>query len=91
MKQEPKMKLSGSLALLALGATATTTDFSKEKAGIDAIAKQAKANLLERIDEQCDKPRYAGPKGPKGPGGIGGPKGHAGPGCTADKLVYRKE
>jgi len=86
------MKLSGSLALFALGAstaTAATTDFSEEKAGIDAVAKQAKANLLGRLDEHSNRPHdppgYAGPPvhaGPPfhaGPPGPPGPPGHAGP------------
>ena len=88
------MKLSGSLAWLAFYATsaATATDFSKEKAGIDAVAKQAKANLFERLNQHNHRPQGApGAYSPKAPPGSGGGLGSGETTCTADKLVYRKE
>ena len=70
----------------------TCADFSKEKAGIDAIAEEAEANLFERL---CQND--GGPQNPPGHDGFNSPwvpgksLGSSKTTCTADKLVYRKE
>lgn len=79
------------LAVCTASAT-TPTDFSKEKAGIDAIAEEAEANLFERLCQHDggpqDAPGHDGLNSPWVPGkSLGSPKST----CTADKLVYRKE
>lgn len=88
------MKLFGSLAWLAVytASAATTTDFSKEKAGIDAIAEQAEANLFERLCQHDGGPRSVpGVNGLNSSWVPGGGLGSTKTTCTADKLVYRKE
>jgi hypothetical protein len=88
------MKLSRSLVWLAVyTASATTqTDFGKEKAGIDAIAEEAEANLFTRLCQH-----EGGPQNPPGDDGLnsswvpGKSLGSSKTTCTADKLVYRKE
>jgi hypothetical protein len=88
------MKLSRSLVWLAVcTASATTpTDFSKEKAGIDAIAEEAEANLFTRLCQH-----ESGPQNPPGDDGLnsswlpGKSLGSSKTTCTADELVYRKE
>jgi hypothetical protein len=43
------MRVAHALAWLAAGTGSSATNFTKEKAGIEAIAHKAKANLLARL------------------------------------------